>query len=363
MAEVLKMRFLVRSRPAAEWEALDEVLLGSSAGTGAREIGIEEDTGRLKLGPGKWSELEYFNGRLEYLRDVGTAAPSDGDVLTFDAASSKWIPGAPAGGGGNGIALSGRKLTYADLPTTGVADGEAYLVASDGLIYVRDSGAWPAEGEGLNVGARNAAVIGSGPTAMDTGTSVSTTAPASVAVGGLLLACIMHRDTLTAPSGWTLVKKSDINPGGTQYTSVYAKVAASADAGSTVTFTQATSQRYCICIVAFTNGATVQSSQKFTKSGLTTSIDCPDEIATGGCLMVQVVSMYTQITSGTSTMTSSLGWAQLTPAAFVVGSGGSATGTAIRLGVAVRGASGLAEHNVFTQNTGTGWTGLSLVVG
>ena len=40
MAEVIKMRFLVRSRKAAEWTALNEVLLASTEGTGARELGM-----------------------------------------------------------------------------------------------------------------------------------------------------------------------------------------------------------------------------------------------------------------------------------------------------------------------------------
>ena len=52
MAQVLKMRFLVRCRTAAEWTAINEVLLMSTEGTGAREMGVEIDTGRFKLGDG-----------------------------------------------------------------------------------------------------------------------------------------------------------------------------------------------------------------------------------------------------------------------------------------------------------------------
>ncbi|MEO7067444.1 MAG: hypothetical protein ABI114_11085 [Rhodanobacter sp.] len=61
MAEVLKMRFLVRSRTAAEWTAINEILLASTSGTGAREMGMEEDTGKFKLGDGvtAWNDLAY----------------------------------------------------------------------------------------------------------------------------------------------------------------------------------------------------------------------------------------------------------------------------------------------------------------
>jgi hypothetical protein len=61
MTQILKARFLVRSRTAAEWTSLNEVLLASTD-TGAREMGMEEDTGKFKLGDGTtaWNDLAYF---------------------------------------------------------------------------------------------------------------------------------------------------------------------------------------------------------------------------------------------------------------------------------------------------------------
>jgi hypothetical protein len=72
MTEVLKMRFLVRSRTAAQWTALNEVLLASNIGTGAREMGMEEDTGKFKLGPGAWNSLPYFGTSAAALWAVAT---------------------------------------------------------------------------------------------------------------------------------------------------------------------------------------------------------------------------------------------------------------------------------------------------
>lgn len=55
------------------------------------------------------------------------------------------------------IALSGRKEDYAHLPTgLGTADaGKAYLVDADGLIYIWDGSAWPAQGGGVDAGLSN----------------------------------------------------------------------------------------------------------------------------------------------------------------------------------------------------------------
>jgi hypothetical protein len=55
------------------------------------------------------------SGALDDLTDVDAAAPSDGDVLTFDSGSGDWIPVAPSGGpGGGGLVLIERQPASAD---------------------------------------------------------------------------------------------------------------------------------------------------------------------------------------------------------------------------------------------------------
>lgn len=146
MSEVLKMRFLVRSRTAAEWTALNEVLLTSTEGTGARELGMEEDTGKFKLGDGvtPWNDLPYSTA-------VGLPAGGlIGQVLTKQSSSdgdADWETPAASG-----IFLKTRVATYAALPSSGNVDGDAILVDADQLVYVWGGSAWPAQGAGLSLG-------------------------------------------------------------------------------------------------------------------------------------------------------------------------------------------------------------------
>lgn len=86
MAEVLKMRFLIRSRTAAEWTALNEVLLISTEGTGARELGMEEDTGKFKLGDGitAWNDLPYASGGAGGDRFAIAAGTANALTVSFD---------------------------------------------------------------------------------------------------------------------------------------------------------------------------------------------------------------------------------------------------------------------------------------
>lgn len=184
MADVIKYRFRVRRRTAAEWTSINEILLDS-------EIGLESDTGLGKIGDGvtAWNSLLYT-----IVGKVDLTGLADNKVLKWDATNSKWIVAdasatplttkgdiytrsatadarLPIASNGKvlvadsaqplglkwdyapALALKGRVATYAALPSSGLTAGDAYLV--DGppqQIYVWNGTAWPAEGQGLPIG-------------------------------------------------------------------------------------------------------------------------------------------------------------------------------------------------------------------
>ncbi|MBE0418561.1 hypothetical protein EI165_00305 [Pseudoalteromonas nigrifaciens] len=84
------------------------------------------------------------------------------------------------------------------------------------------------------------------------GTSLSTNLPEPISDGDTVIATIMHRDTLTLPQGWEFLGVTDpvVNSSYRQaVTQAVIKVTQS-DIGSTHTFTQATSQRMVLSIIA-----------------------------------------------------------------------------------------------------------------
>lgn len=56
----------------------------------------------------------------------------------------------PKGDTGDGLHIDGTVADYASLPTS-AADGEMWATEDTGLLYVRQSGAWPAEFDGLDL--------------------------------------------------------------------------------------------------------------------------------------------------------------------------------------------------------------------
>ena len=165
MAEVIKMRFLVRSRTAAEWAAMNEVLLMSTEGTGAREMGMEEDTGKYKLGDGvtPWNDLPYqggggkwgsIEGDLEDQEDLQGALDSkledviSGSGIAIDKTNArKPIISSTLGN----IHVDDYVANYASLPTPPPTGKTTYYVQEDGLIYVWNDSAWPSNGDGITL--------------------------------------------------------------------------------------------------------------------------------------------------------------------------------------------------------------------
>lgn len=145
-----------------------------------------------------------------------------------------------------------------------------------------------------------------------TATSQDQTIPAATAVGDLLLACVMHRDTLTPPAGWTLVATRACSGAGvTQYTSVYRRVAQSGDVSAPTTWGQASAARMAVHIQAYrkaggcsvlataTAGVSDTATTAIAWAGLT--------VPPAGQMAVLVGSITFALTPGTTTITASSG--------------------------------------------------------
>ncbi|ALR01251.1 hypothetical protein [Xylella fastidiosa] len=152
MADTLQYRFVVRRGRAATWRLRNERLLGG-------EFGLETDTGQLKIGDGltAWNDLPYMKAGTP----LGTANAGRGvtidvsnpdvpllSVLVYEGGAGIDITNGVITNTRAGIVLAGVVADYARLPHPLTA-GAAYLVSEDGLIYVYDGSAWPAEGDGI----------------------------------------------------------------------------------------------------------------------------------------------------------------------------------------------------------------------
>lgn len=138
-------------------------------------------------------------------------------------------------------------------------------LAADGRTvraYRRDTGAMLSEA--ITPGISKPAYVAGSSTVYVTATSQTVSIPAQVEVGDLLLAWVMHRENLTPPSGWTLVRNATCSATGLARhdLSVYSRIAIGGDAGASTAWTQATSARLAVHIQAFrrVSIATVGSS-------------------------------------------------------------------------------------------------------
>lgn len=167
MADVIKYRFRPRRRTAANWTALNEVLLNAELGV---ETAPDPADFKFKIGDGvtAWNDLPYFAAGIKELVEgdginVDVTDPtrpviSNIGVLDITAGANisinKLNPRNPIISSTLGIVnLKTRVDAYTDLPSSGNADGDAILV--DGppqQIYVWDGSSWPDEGKGFSPG-------------------------------------------------------------------------------------------------------------------------------------------------------------------------------------------------------------------
>lgn len=214
-------------------------------------------------------------------------------------------------------------------------------------------------------GGASVTFVDSSATTFSTTTSQNYTIPATVLAGDLLLAFVMHRDTLTTPTGWTVVDTSGAFTTSNQYTTCLKRIAQAGDAGATVTFTQASSQRMGAEIQVFrkTGGCDVVASanSKISDTG-TNAYECPAMQGTAsGQMLAQAASSLLAATTIPNTMSVSSGWTITTPTS------SDDTSNQIRLGAAYRDAdTASALAATFTKNfsgTNNGWGAVSVLVG
>lgn len=119
------------------------------------------------------------------------------------------------------------------------------------------------------------------------GTSLSVTMPVSVATNDLSLAYVAHRSTVTPPDGWTLVATKSVQSADlsiTQYMSVYKRTVVGGDAGTTISFSQASSDRMALSLSAYRGSKT----SPVVKSSATSSV--AEGAGTGGSYPAASVS-------------------------------------------------------------------------
>lgn len=203
-------------------------------------------------------------------------------------------------------------------------------------------------------------------TTYSTGTSQNQTIPASSATDDMLIAVIMHRDTLTPQAGWTLVDSVAgflTSPSTTQTVSVYKRLCQIGDPGGSTTWTQATSQRICVHIMAFRKSSgtpsvidhdtahtdnTSSTSQAMAVS--TATADGQMGVMTASSILANLTPTATTLTPsvGTQTTTATVDQNRLCAAYFARNNTQTTAGT--------------VTSSQATLSTG-GWAAVSLVIG
>lgn len=197
--------------------------------------------------------------------------------------------------------------------------------------------------------------IGVSATRWTTAISIAEVVPAAAAVGDLLLAYFMSRSAPTPPSGWTLVRTQTITGGGvTQILSVYSKAAISGDAGASIAFTQASSQRTSLTILVLRGSSaspTVVASNAATVVGVAVvPIAGVTGIGAGSLAVTGATTIFSVAESIESSLRVSSPWIQITPLSIVDSANPVRTSVAYKALAGGEVASGTFTINVDASN-------------
>jgi hypothetical protein len=130
----VKVQF--RRGTAAEWSAANPVLAQG-------EAGYEYDTGKFKIGNGTlaWSSLSYSSGVQGPTGPSGPSGPT-GPASTVTGPTGSTGPTGPTGPQGTSINVRGTVAAVVNLPASGNAVNDAYIVTANGNLYVWNGSTW-----------------------------------------------------------------------------------------------------------------------------------------------------------------------------------------------------------------------------
>lgn len=223
--------------------------------------------------------------------------------------------------------------------------------ATDGSTFTLTDGLDSASDEvvavpvGLNRLSTPPGFVASAESGYISASSVPVTIPSATVAGDLLILFVMHRGTLTTPSGWTLVASqvAGNSNGVTQYLSCVSKVATSSDANAVLNIVQSTNDRIAASVSVYRKSqgsAVVVTSAKTSTSG---TQDQPGASVQSTSLDQLVLFAQTQIlalTGVNTTYSVPSGVTQITVK----------TGQDIRLAVGYTTASNKLESGVFVSD-------------
>lgn len=146
-------------------------------------------------------------------------------------------------------------------------------------------------------------------------TTTTVTIPASVMPGDFMVLHVVHRSSLTGPSGWTLLEGPTTPVVANQMQSVYYRVAVSGDESDVVVSTQSSADRMLSHIQIFRPSAgTVSIVDSAIDQDEAAGLDLPALSATGpGQIACVSMGNAFAVTSGVETITPPSGYTQTTP--------------------------------------------------
>lgn len=155
------------------------------------------------------------------------------------------------------------------------------------------------------------------------GTQITTSVPTNIQEGDFLVCGIMHRETLTPPSGWTAAVTAGPTTGDfPQWTAFFTRTATSADAGASYDWAQANNNRMQAQISAFRYASPLAVIDTFSSVGVpdseTNQFPLADATSTSNNQIV-ISGNSTEIHSGSgganaeSSIIPDADWTQITP--------------------------------------------------